>query len=605
MAPLILLSMLNRVRNNRLLLLTGALFLALATVHIPISVFPHAFDKNSSVEFLTLILIAAIFAAIVLIKRDRFVFSGHGIQAIWILMAVLALSTFLSSDPISSLTGDSGRYAGVISLLCLLVVAIYHAQFSEGAIKRIISLYLSAVWVVGVLGILQHFKVIDFPGDIGVTSTLGNMDFFAAFLGTSFPLFLYLLIESTKRTRIVIGLAALTSLYALYLPGRRQAYVDLALTLILFLIYLVRRFIPRLDFSLNVKTIFLTLGFIIWIEGIFLMPFIGKSVPLLGNDPQVQIRGRFWVAALNQFMSHPLFGVGPDQYGNHYEQYRTLEDVNLFPTILSNDAHASTVQTLATLGIVGAAAFILLLVVLVRSILILMARNPERKKYYGALTLYFFIFLTNSAISPITLPNKFIFWALAGYVVGSAYRSERSDEESSSIRWNVIGVQSFVAIAAASSLFVGANFAAAQLNYMKSFERHFAEPTAKISYDPSPWLPCPLFYENEYAIIENQGLEALTVFAKKRIEQHPRCVGPRLFISKVDYNNGNLADMRKQIMALSKLAPSRLDFLNTANAYAARVGDTQLQQKVVIQMQKAGIITFERKKSDTSTAEKK
>ncbi|MSW99036.1 MAG: hypothetical protein F2815_04065, partial [Actinobacteria bacterium] len=119
--------MLNRVRNNRLLLLTGALFLALATVHIPISVFPHAFDKNSSVEFLTLILIAAIFAAIVLIKRDRFVFSGRGIQAIWILMAVLALSTFLSSDPISSLTGDSGRYAGVISLLCLLVVAIYHA----------------------------------------------------------------------------------------------------------------------------------------------------------------------------------------------------------------------------------------------------------------------------------------------------------------------------------------------------------------------------------------------------------------------------------------------------------------------------------------------
>ena len=142
---------------------------------------------------------------------------------------------------------------------------------------------------------------------------------------------------------------------------------------------------------------------------------------------------------------------------------------------------------------------------------------------------------------------------------------------------------------------------------MKSFERHFSEPTAKISYTPSPWLPCPLFYENEYTIIENQGLEALTTYAKKRIEQHPRCVGPRLFLSKVDYNNGDLADMRKQIIVLSKLAPSRLDFLNTANAYAARVGDTQLQQKVVIQMQKAGIIVFEEKKksSDTSTAEKK
>ena len=599
--------MLNRVKNNRLILLTGALFLALATVHIPIPVFPHAFDKNSSVEFLTLILAAALFALFILIKRDRFVFSGRGVQAIWALFIVVAISTFLSSDPISSLTGDSGRYAGAISLLCLLVVAIYHAQFSEAQIKKLISLYLGGVWVVAVLGILQHFKVIDFPGDIGVTSTLGNMDFFAAFLGTSFPLFLYLIIESSKRTRIFIALGVLTSLYALYLPGRRQAYVDLALTLIVFLVYLGRRFIPRLDFSLNVKTAFLTIGFVIWIEGIFLLPFIGKSIPLLGNDGQVQIRGRFWVAALNQFMSHPLFGVGPDQYGNHYEQYRTLEDVRLFPTILSNDAHASTVQTLATVGIIGSAAFILLLVVLVRSLLILMERNPERKKYYGALTLYFFIFLTNSAVSPITLPNKFLFWALAGYVVGSAYRTERSSEENPAIRWNAIGIQSFVAIAAITSLFVGVNFAAAQLNYMKSFERHFSEPTAKISYTPSPWLPCPLFYENEYTIIENQGLEALTRYAKKRIEQHPRCVGPRLFLSKVDYNNGDLADMRKQIMVLSKLAPSRLDFLNTANAYAARVGDTQLQQKVVIQMQKAGIIVFEEKKksSDTSTAEKK
>jgi O-antigen ligase len=596
--------MLSRVRNNRLLLATGALFLALATVHIPISIFPHAFDKNSSVEFLTLILIAVLFAFVVLAKRTRFIFSGRGVQAIWILLAAVAISTALSSDPISSLTGDSGRYAGVISLLCLLVVAIYHAQFSENQIKKLITLYLGAVWVVAILGILQHFKVVDFPGDIGVTSTLGNMDFFAAFIGTSFPLFLYLLIESSSRARIFIGLGAFTSLYALYIPGRRQAFVDLALTLLFFLIYLGRRFIPRFYLTLNAKTAFLTLGFIIWIEGIFLMPFIGKSIPLLGNDGQVQIRGRFWVAALNQFMSHPLFGVGPDQYGNYYEQYRTLEDVKLFPTILSNDAHASTVQSLATLGIVGALAFILLLIVLVRSILILMARNPERKKYYGVLTLYFIIFLTNSAVSPITLPNKFIFWALAGYVVGSAYRSERTIEEPAAIRWNAIGIQAVIAIAAIASLFVGVNFAGGQLNYMKNFERHFTQPTAKISYIPSAWLPCPLFYENEFKILENQGVDALTIYAKKRINQHPRCVGPRLFLAKVDYNQGNLTDMGKQISALSTLAPSRLDFLTTANAYAARIGDTQLQRKIVIQMEKAGIITFVQK-SDTSTAKKK
>ncbi len=596
--------MLSKIRENRLVLLTGALFILLATVHIPISVFPHAFDKNSSVEFLTLILAAAIFALVILAKPQRFIFSGRAVQAIWILLAAAVISTVLSSDPIASLTGDSGRYTGLISLFCLLLVAIYHAQFTEAQIRKIIWGYVCGVWVVTLLGFLQHFSFIDLPGDSGFTSTLGNMDFVAAFIGTSFPLFLYLLIASKKRERILIGVAAASSLYALYLAGRRQAFVDIAITLILFGVYLLRRFIPRRELSLNVKTTYLTLVFIIWIEGIFLMPFIGKAIPLLGSDGQVQIRGRYWLAALNEFMRHPLFGVGPDQYGNYYEQFRTLDDVIALPTTLANDAHASTVQTLATVGILGALAFILLLVILVRAILILMQRHPERKKYYGALTLFFIVFLTNSAVSPITLPNKFIFWGLAGYVVGAAYRTPRHEDESPQIRWNVIGVRGFTAIAAASSLFVGVNFAAAQLNFLSNFEKHFAQPTAKISYTPSAWLPCPLFYEDEWLVLENQGVKALVPYALKRIEQHPRCVGPRLFISKVYYNNGDMAKMREQVMTLAGLAPSRLDFLNIANAYAARVGDRDLQTKVVIQMQKAGIITFT-KKSDTSTAESK
>lgn len=334
------------------------------------------------------------------------------------------------------------------------------------------------------------------------------------------------------------------------------------------------------------------------------MPFLGKSIPLLGSDGQVQIRGRYWVAALNQFMRHPLFGVGPDQYGNYYEQYRTLDDVIALPTTLANDAHAATVQTLATLGIVGALLFVLLLVVLVRAILIFMERHPERKKFYGALTVFFIVFLTNSAVSPITLPNKFIFWALAGYVVGSAYRSSADEPSNPMVKWNSRGLQIFVGGAAVVSLFVGFNFTSAQLNFLNSFERFAKSPSTHIKYEPSAWLPCPLFYENEFRILENQGIKGLVPYAKKRIEQHPRCVGPRLFLAKVNYNEGDMKAMREQVMALTKISPSRLDFLNVANAYAARVGDRDLQTKVFIQMQKAGIITFI-DKSDTSTAKKK
>jgi hypothetical protein len=72
----------------------------------------------------------------------------------------------------------------------------------------------------------------------------------------------------------------------------------------------------------------------------------------------------------------------------------------------------------------------------------------------------------------------------------------------------------------------------------------------------------------------------------------------------VNYNDGDMAAMKEQVMALTTISPSRLDFLNVANAYAARVGDRDLQTKVFIQMQKAGIITFI-DKSDTATTQKK
>jgi O-antigen ligase len=328
------------IKANRLVIASGLLYLILALGHIPVDIFPYGFDKNAPVHFVFLMIIAIAYAIYIILRHNRFELPLKVIVLIWGLVLAVLASTLNAPDLIGSLTGDSGRYTGAVSLFCLIVIAIYHSQFSLAQIHKLAQIYVTTIFIVSVIGLLQHYKVIDMPGDTGVTGTLGNLDFFGAYVGTGFALFVYLMPTVPRPRKILFTFFIIVNLYAVYLAGPLQSYVDIAIILIAVLIYRFRSYIPRYDLTLNAKTFFGTLGVIIWLEGIFLMPFIGSFVPVLGNDIQVQIRGQFWLAATRQFFSSPLTGVGPDHYGSYYEQYRTVLSVQNNPTLLANDAHA-------------------------------------------------------------------------------------------------------------------------------------------------------------------------------------------------------------------------------------------------------------------------
>jgi len=423
-------------------------------------------------------------------------------------------------------------------------------------------------------------------------------------VGTAIPLFLYFVWSSQIRGRIVAGLGTAASFYALVLATRREAWVDVALALILLIAYQFRRCLPIKSFDLNAKTTLFTLFFIIWIEGIFLMPFLGKSVPLLGNDPQVQIRGQFWTAGISEFLHSPIFGFGPDQYGNYYERFRTLDSAKQFPFLLSNDAHAATVQTLATLGIVGSAFFVLLLALFIRSLLILIVRKPEHKTLYAFLGLYALVFLTNSAVSPITFPNKFIFWGIAGFVVGSAYR-QRVRERDVEARRNSLAIRTFVALAAVSSIFIGFNVAFAQVHLNTAVERLVKNAHDPVPLRPSVFLPCAIASDSYLTAATARGGEAQFQMALTLVREHPRCATPRIVLAKQYYVRHNLPAMRTQIIALESITPDRAEFLQTALGYAQAVHDSVLTQQIVVQMEKTGIIDFSRAAPKQATSASK
>ena len=564
------------------MVLSGLLFMTLALGHIPNNVFPHAFDKNAPVHFVFLMLISIFYSIYILIRRNRFEIPLKILGLIGFLVLAVLISAIRAPDLIGSLTGDTGRFTGAVSLFCLIIVAIYHSQFNLDQIHKLVQIFVTAIFVISVLGILQHHKVIDLPGDVGVTGTLGNLDFFGAFVGTGFALFVYILPTVPRKRQILFSFFIVIELYAVYLAGPLQSYVDIAIILLAVIAYKFREYIPIYEISLNAKTFFGTLAIIIWLEGIFLMPFLGTFIPVLGNDPQVKIRGQFWLAATRQFTSSPMTGVGPDHYGSYYEKYRTVTSVQENPTLLANDAHAAPAQTLATLGILGTLAFVLLLALLVRAFCILDERNRQNRYKYAAIGLYLFVFTTNAAISPITLPHKYLFWALAGFIIGDAYRNTQI---SLNLRYRVISASLIAALVLPTS-YVLVNFVPAQLKFLQANEKFVKDPNQKIDLEYNNFLPCLMYYPNMSRIFNKQGEKELIIFTQDQIKGNPYCIEAWITLAKIAYNQGDLPVMKTVIYKLIEIAPSRGEVITLAALYANKAGDNSLDDLVDKQLMK-------------------
>ncbi len=570
--------------QQKAVLFSGLAFIAIAVLHVPDQIFPHGFDKNAPVQFLSLLFIASLYLIYIAIKSERFRFHRVAIYGAIALVLTQLASALSSGNLLGSLFGDSGRFVGSLSVFALLIVSIFHGQFHFQPFLLLVRFYIIAVEAVALAGIAQHYDFLEFPGAEGVSATLGNTDFFAAMLGTTLPLIFFLALNSSLRGRILLSLAATLNVFALYLAGPLQGYLDIAFLIVGIAIYLLRKYIPRREWTLNARTFLGTFAVIIWAEFIFLMPFLGDFVPVLGNDVQVKIRSNFWLAGTRQFFDHILFGVGPDQYGNNYEQYRTVEDIVKYTNILSNDAHSASVQTLATVGILGTIAFLFLIALVIRTFLIMWdARTIDRKSLF-ALGLFVFIYLTNSFVSPITLTHKFIFWAICGFIVGQVYRlpSRRSERKSSH--------RALPIFAATLLLSMTALFAQAQLNYLTHIERYAADNSLVQDYKASPLLPCFMYFDAELLMANNVGAESAAELAREELANNPRCVAAQIYLAKTAVNAGELEGLKELVYRLFEIAPARSETISLGMYYANRAGDATLRLALEKEMKALGLV---------------
>ena len=561
-------------------MIAGILFIVTSLAYLPHGIFNNAFDRNAGPQFFGLCISAIVLGILVLIRKEKAKISKLTLIGFIGLLIFSLISWLTSGNLITGLTGDTGRYNGLASLFCLLIIAFYFSQMVEASFDRTLKVMLLGIVALDLLGLLQDFNLIQIPTGGGVGSTLGNLDFLSAWLGTTFLMFALLKIEKRKK-QIFLSIFAIFSIFLMVRIGAKQGIVDFILIGAALAIYSIRSRIPRFVLDKNIWTALGTFFVLLWCEVIYLVPIAKLPVPGVGGDVNVTIRSDFWYSGAAMFFHHLWLGVGPDNYGYYYEKYRSLSSVRKTESVISNDAHSAMVQTLSTLGIFAIIAIIVLIVALIRSLIVLVEANPELRRRYAIFALFFFVYLTNSLISPITLPNKFAFWALAGYVIGQA--ALVSDGiELPPLSKIVPAVMILVVI------FTGVEFTWASLKFMVQQDR--ATFKEKVSYSYSPWLACNINFNAQMALATDSGTDPM-VIAATAVRSNPRCIAAQEllaigYIQRADYVNA-----KPHVYELLDLAPGRQEIVRIAAEYAVRSKDSIMQSILVHQGLRLGIIT--------------
>ncbi|MGB9553681.1 MAG: O-antigen ligase family protein, partial [bacterium] len=123
-----------------------------------------------------------------------------------------------------------------------------------------------------------------------------------------------------------------------------------------------------------------------------------------------------WGRALPSILQHPIFGWGPDSFGEAFPQFTYEESLKLFNTGYAyvDKAHNDLIQVAVTLGIAGLLAYFAFLIRLFS--LTYPQRNSDPLLKYTLPGLFGYLVSLELSFSVVSVAP--IFWVLAGISAG-------------------------------------------------------------------------------------------------------------------------------------------------------------------------------------------
>jgi O-antigen ligase len=587
-------------KNNPRETFLGLSFLLVSVAFIPNFIAPNFFDSNALPHFVLLLSVAIVLIIFSIIKK----FKQRVNPGVLIIFSLVTISSFVSSllsgNFDASLIGDTQRFNGELTLVSLMLVLVFSSKVSKSNFYYYLRYLTTGIYVVTFLGFLEQINLINLPGAGGAGSTLGNIDFLSAWIGTTIPICLLNFKKGNIRANFGNSVALGISLVVLLKLGVKQGYIDFLIAVFFTLIYFLRKKIQ--EFQIGPRTwlaVSLVLS-LLFLEALLLIPFQKGHIPWISSDRNVKIRTEYWISALETFIHHPLFGVGADNYGNYYQQYRTVNSIRMEEMVVSNDPHSALFQILANFGLLGFLAFSAFFLFLAFKTLTSIFSRSESNKIFYFLTIFFVIYSANSMVSPITIPNKFIFYSLAGFVLGQGKspilwgRSiifDKFIKLRGRLNWQKI----YVAICAPflaliliySSLFISSEIQIIRaINSLEKIDKRSEIKNFKFQRH----LPCLFYYQTQNLIAGVNSEKKSVDFAIDEVQDNPRCIEARLYLAQFYSKIGYSGALAEQMQYLTKMAPANRAVLALVGDAANKWGDRSLLKLLHDQEVKLGYV---------------
>jgi len=336
-----------------------------------------------------------------------------------LLIMVWVLVTTITSDtnPIQSFFGVNGRSTGGLTYLSFSLVALATFYLSTPKLNSKLLAGLAISGVVNLiycgLVILTNKDPIPWTNVYGnILGTFGNPNFISSFLGIfNVVVFAKILEQGLTKSKIVgaTGLLLL-SVFEIIDSQSRQGLIVTALGCGGVLIYKV--FKTKINLIVKIATLFFYLfgGVLAVLAMLQIGPLTNYIYKL-----SVSIRGAYWRAGWETMLHNPLFGVGPDSFGDWYTRVRDARAMVVpGPDVFTNSPHNVFIEQGANGGIPLFLIYLITQVYILSCALRYLKKSSEFNYIFAA---SFFGWLGFTAQSLISINQ--IGLAVWGYVLGA------------------------------------------------------------------------------------------------------------------------------------------------------------------------------------------
>lgn len=344
-------------------------------------------------------------------------------------LAVAAVSTLRGVSPLRSLLGEPAQREGLVTLAALaaLALASRRAHREVRARQFTLNVLLVGSAAAAAYALLQHAGldpiawanpthfIAGGTDSVRPGSTLGSAILLGVVLAPALAVTTAQLLAEPARLRLHAPLAALLTA-ALLATLSRGAWLGAALGVGVAIVLASRgRSAPR---STMARALLLGFGpALLWGAIVLGAPIVARLTesvdPAATSGPA---RLAIAEAAFAMFRAHPLLGAGPDTFGLLFSQFQPASYARQAWIGSPMNAHSAALQTLATVGALGALSLLAVAAPLRGAGRKRAERDPEAGAILAALT----ALIAAACVEPLGITGAAMLAALAGMRVASA-----------------------------------------------------------------------------------------------------------------------------------------------------------------------------------------